>query len=285
MKTKLKGLLTLFFALIMQISFAQERTVSGTVVDQTGFPLPGVNVLIKGTTTGVQTDMDGKYEIQASPSQVLQFSYIGMKTQEITASSTTVNVTLADDATELETLVITAVGIKREKASIGAATTTIESEALTQSSQNNIQDAIKGKVAGVVISNASTDPGASSGVIIRGFSSLGQGNQPLYVVDGVPINNNTSYSDNLDGGYDFGRASGDINPDDIESITVLKGASATALYGSRAANGAIMITTKKGKAGKMKVDFSTTTFYSNVLRTPKYQSTFGQGWDGVHYLN
>ncbi len=285
MKTKLKGLLTLFFALIMQISFAQERTVTGTVVDQTGFPLPGVNVLIKGTTTGVQTDMDGKYEIQATPSQVLQFSYIGMQTQEIQASSTTLNVTLADDTTELETLVITAVGIKREKASIGAATTTINSEELNKSSQTNIQDAIKGKVAGVVVSNASTDPGASSGVIIRGIHSLFQSNQPLYVIDGIPMNNNTNFSSDLDGGYDFGRASGDINPNDIESITVLKGASAMALYGSRAANGAIMITTKKGKAGKMKVDFSTTTFYTSILRTPKYQSSFGQGWDGVHYLN
>src|SRR5690606_18804855 len=147
----------------------------------------------------------------------------------------------------------------------------------------DIANAIKGKVAGVVISNASTDPGASSGVIIRGISTLGGSNQPLYVVDGVPINDNTNFSDNLNGGYDFGRGSSDINPDDIESMTILKGASATALYGSRAANGVIMITTKKGKAGKLAVDFSTTTFFTSILRTPKYQSTFGQGWDGVHY--
>ncbi|MFL9836581.1 SusC/RagA family TonB-linked outer membrane protein [Flavobacterium sp. ST-75] len=284
MKTKLKGLLTLLFALIMQISFAQERTVSGTVVDQTGFPLPGVNVLIKGTTNGVQTDIDGKYEIKVSPDQVLVFSYIGMKAQEIPASSTTVNVTLADDTTELDAVVITAVGIKREKASIGAATSTIRSEEIEKGAQGDIANAIKGKVAGVVISNASTDPGASSGVIIRGISTLGGSNQPLYVVDGVPINDNTNFSDDLNGGYDFGRGSSDINPDDIESMTILKGASATALYGSRAANGVIMITTKKGKAGKLAVDFSTTTFFTSILRTPKYQSTFGQGWDGVHYL-
>src|SRR5690606_29400181 len=201
MKTKLKGLLTLLFALIMQISFAQERTVSGTVVDQTGFPLPGVNVLIKGTTNGVQTDIDGKYEIKVSPDQVLVFSYIGMKAQEIPASSTTVNVTLADDTTELDAVVITAVGIKREKASIGAATSTIRSEEIEKGAQGDIANAIKGKVAGVVISNASTDPGASSGVIIRGISTLGGSNQPLYVVDGVPINDNTNFSDNLNGGY------------------------------------------------------------------------------------
>lgn len=284
MKTKLKGLLTLFFALIMQISFAQERTVSGTVVDQTGFPLPGANVLIKGTSTGVQTDIDGKYQIQASPDQVLVFSYIGTKTQEMSAANTIVNVTLRDDATELETVVVTAVGIKREKASIGAATTTLRAEDITKGSQTNISDAIKGKVAGVVISNASTDPGASNSVIIRGVSTLGENNQPLYVIDGVPVNNQSNFSDDLDNSYDFGRGSNDINPDDIESMTILKGASATALYGARAANGVIMITTKKGEAGKLSVDFSTTTFFTSVLRTPKYQSTFGQGWDGLHYL-
>ena len=285
MKTKLKGLLTLFFALIMQISFAQERTVSGTVVDQTGFPLPGANVLIKGTSTGVQTDIDGKYQIQASPDQVLVFSYIGTKTQEMSAANTIVNVTLRDDATELETVVVTAVGIKREKASIGAATTTIKADEITKGSQTNISDALKGKVAGVVISSASTDPGASSGVMIRGITSLSRENQPLYVIDGVPINNNSNFNDDLDNSYDFGRGINDINPDDIESITVLKGASATALYGSKAAQGAVMITTKKGKEGKFAVDFSTTTFFTNVLRTPKYQSTYGQGWDGLHYLS
>jgi TonB-linked SusC/RagA family outer membrane protein len=285
MKTKLKGLLTLLCALIMQISFAQERTVTGIVTDQGGFPIPGVNVLIKGTTNGTATDFDGKYTIQAAPTDVLVFTFVGMTTRELPATSTSLNVQMADTATELETVVVTAVGIRREKASIGAATTTLRSEEITRGSQANIADAMKGKVAGVVISNASTDPGASSGVIIRGFSSLGQSNQPLYVVDGVPINDNTNYSDSLDGGYDFGRGSSDVNPEDIESITVLKGASAAALYGARAANGVIMITTKKGKAGQLSVDFTTTTFFTSILRTPKYQDKFGQGWDGTHYLN
>jgi TonB-linked SusC/RagA family outer membrane protein len=285
MKTKLNGLLTLFFALMMQISFAQERTVSGTVTDQTGFPVPGVNVVVMGTTTGTQTDFDGKYQIQASPTQTLVFSYIGMKTQQVVAASATLNVTMADDVQELETIVVTAVGIRREKASIGSASTTLRSEDIVRGSQPNINDALKGKVAGVVISNASTDPGASSGVIIRGFSSLTGNNQPLYVVDGIPINNVTNYSSNLNGGYDFGRGTNDINPDDIASLTVLKGASATALYGSRAANGVIMITTKRGQQGKLAVDFSTTTSFTQILRTPKYQNKFGQGWDGQHRLN
>lgn len=285
MKTKHRVLLTLLMALMMQISFAQQRTVSGTVTDESGLPIPGVNIFIKGTTTGTQTDFDGKFQIEASPEQVLVFSYIGMQTREAAATSTTINMALADQTTMLEGVVVTAAGIKRERASIGAATTTVRSEQLNQAGQSNLADALKGKVAGVVISNASTDPGASSGVIIRGISTLGGSNQPLYIVDGIPINNQTNYSDDLNGGYDFGRATGDINPQDIESLTVLKGASATALYGSRAASGVIIITTKKGQAGKLAVDFSTTTFYTSILRTPKYQETFGQGWDGLHYLN
>lgn len=268
----------------MQISFAQERTVSGTVTDGTGLPVPGVNVVIKGTTTGTQTDFDGKFQIQASPVQTLVFSFLSMETQEIKATATTLNVKMNDSSIQLEGVVVTALGIKREKASIGAATTTIRSEDLVRGSQANIADAIKGKVAGVVISSASTDPGASSGVIIRGFSSLSGSNQPLYVVDGIPINDQSNFSSSLSGATDFGRGSQDINPADIESMTILKGASAAALYGSRAANGVIMITTKRGKAGKLSVDFTTTTSFTEILRTPKYQNQFGQGWDGNHDL-
>ena len=284
MKTKLKGMLTLLCALIMQISFAQERAVSGVVTDQGGFPIPGVNVIIRGGTSGTTTDFDGRFTIQAAPTDVLVFTFVGMQTRELPAASATLNVQMADAATELEQIVVTAVGIRREKSSIGAATTTVRAEDIVRGAQPNINDALKGKVAGVIISSASTDPGASSGVIIRGFSSLSGSNQPLYVIDGVPVNNTTNYSDALSGGYDFGRSTGDLNPDDIASMTILKGASATALYGSRAANGVIMITTKKGQQGKLAIDFSTTTFITSILRTPKYQETFGQGWDGQHYL-
>lgn len=284
MKTKINWYLTLLMALIVQITFAQQRTVSGTVTDASGLPLPGVNVVKKGTTEGTQTDLDGKFQIQAAPSDVLAFSFIGMKSIERPATSAILTIKLQDDSTDLETVVVTALGIKREKASIGAASTTLRSEKITEGAQNNIADAIKGKVAGVVVSNASTDPGSSSGVIIRGFSSLSGSNQPLYIVDGIPINDQSNFSSSLSGGYDFGRGSGDINSEDIESMTIIKGASATALYGSRAANGVIMITTKKGKTGKIAVDFSSTTFFTSILRTPKYQSKFGQGWDGQHFL-
>lgn len=278
-------MLTLLAALMMQITFAQERTVSGTVVDDAGLPIPGVNVVIKGTTTGTQTDFDGKYQIQAAPTQVLVFSFVGMGTKELPATSTSINVTLAMAATELEGVIVTAVGIRREKSSIGAATTTLKADEVVKGQQANIADAIKGKVAGVVISNSSTDPGASSSVIIRNIKTIGGGsNQPLYVVDGIPLLGNSNSSSSLTNGYDFGNAAADINPQDIESMTILKGASATVLYGSNAANGAIIITTKKGREGKLTVEYTNATSFTQINRTPKYQSEFGQGWDGVHYL-
>jgi TonB-linked SusC/RagA family outer membrane protein len=285
MKLKFNGFLVLLVVLMAQLTFAQERAVSGIVSDNAGMPLPGVSVLVKGTKTGTQTNFDGRYSIKATPSQVLIFSYIGMKTHEAVASSSAVNVKLKDDSVELEGVVVTtALGIKREKKSLGYASTTIKSEDLSRSAQGNVSDALKGKVAGVTISSASGDPGASSGVIIRGFSSISGNNQPLYVVDGIPINNGSTYSDSLNGGYDFGRGSGDINPEDIETISILKGAASTALYGSRAASGVILITTKKGKAGKMTASFTNATTFTEILRTPKYQSTFGQGWNGQHLL-
>jgi TonB-linked SusC/RagA family outer membrane protein len=284
MKAGFRFVLTLLLVLISQISFAQERTVTGTVKDDTGFPIPGVNVTVKGSTTSTQTDIDGRYSINASPNQTLVFSYISMGTKEASASQTTTNVTLAAEATELEGVVVTAVGIRREKASLGAATTTLRAADIVRGEQVNISDAIKGKVAGVVISNNSTDPGASSSVLIRGIKSLSGSNQPLYVIDGVPVGNTSNSSSSLSGGYDFGNGANDVNPQDIESMTILKGASATVLYGSRAAGGAIIITTKRGRQGKLSVDVTSTTSFSQINRTPKYQNKFGQGWDGVHYL-
>ncbi len=285
MKTKFSGILTLLLAFVVQLTFAQGKTISGTVSDNSGLPLPGATVLVKGTATGTSTDFDGRYSIQANQGSTLVFSFVGYSTNEIKiGASNSINVVMKEDATSLQEVVVTALGIKREKASIGSAVTTVDSEKLNEGSQTNIADALKGKIAGVVISNASTDPGASSGVIIRGISTVGGSNQPLYIVDGVPINNGSNFSDSLNGGYDFGRGSQDINPDNVESISILKGASSTALYGSRAANGVIIITTKKGSAEKLSVDFSTSVFFSDLLRAPKYQDQFGQGWDGQHFL-
>ena len=286
MKIKVYLLLVLFLLGGSINTFSQEaKTISGTVVDESGLPLPGVNVLVKNTTRGVQTDFDGNYSIEAAQGEILVFSYLGMETEEIAVGAASViDAVLSVSSAVLEEVIVTAAGIEREKSSLGSATTTVGSEELNRGAQADISDALKGKVAGVNISSASTDPGSSSGVIIRGISSMSGSNQPLYVVDGVPINNESAFSGSLQTAYDFGRGSQDINPENIESMSILKGASATALYGSRAANGVIIITTKSGKAGKLIVDLSSTTFFTRILRTPNYQSTFGQGWDGLHLL-
>ncbi|HMR15881.1 MAG TPA: carboxypeptidase-like regulatory domain-containing protein, partial [Mariniflexile sp.] len=219
MKTKFSGILTLLLAFVVQLTFAQEKTVSGIVSDPSGLPLPGATVLVKGTSSGTSTDFDGKYSIKTNTGATLVFSFVGYTTKEVkVGASNSLNVNMQEDAQTLEEVVITALGISREKASIGSAVTTVNTEELNEGSQTNIADAIKGKVAGVVISNSSTDPGASSGVIIRGFSTLGGSNQPLYIVDGVPINDGSRFSSSLNGGYDFGRGSGDINPENIESV-------------------------------------------------------------------
>ena len=285
MKTKFSGILTLLLVFVVQLTFAQEKTISGTVSDDSGLPLPGATVLVKGTSTGTSTDFDGKYAIKANQGATLIFSFIGYASKEIAlGSSNTINVTMAEDAAALDEVVVTALGIKRNAKSIGSAVSTINSKDLTEGSQTNISDALKGKVAGVVISNASTDPGASSGVIIRGFSSLSGSNQPLYIVDGVPINNGSTNSSSLNGSYDFGNGANDINPENIESISILKGASSTALYGSRAANGVVIITTKTGSKDKLSIEFSTQATFTDLLRAPNYQTEFGQGWNGQHFL-
>ncbi len=286
MKINYRFLCLIVFLLSGTALFAQQNIISGNVSSPDGMPLPGVNVLVEGTNTGTLTDFDGNYSISATPGDVLVFSFIGLETvRHVVGDLSTINVEMAEVASLLNEVVVTAMGIERERASLGSATTTVGSEELVKGSQSNIADALKGKVAGVNISNASTDPGASSGVIIRGISSMSGSNQPLYVVDGVPINNNSDFSGSLNGGYDFGRGFQDINPENIETVSILKGASATSLYGSRAANGVVIITTKKGKAGRMIVDISSSAFFSQISRTPKYQETFGQGWDGNHWLD
>jgi TonB-linked SusC/RagA family outer membrane protein len=268
---------------VAQLTFAQERAVSGTVSDNTGLPLPGVSVLVKGTKTGAQTDFDGKYTIKATSSQVLIFSYIGMKTQEITASSTTINAKLKDDSVELEGVVVTAMGIKREKKALGYATTTIGKEQLTNVVNSNPLESLSGKIAGVDIS-APASPGASTKVIVRGIGSITGSNAPLYVVDGTPINNSSNSSTSTTRSYDAGSGINDLDPNNIESITSLKGAAASALYGSRAANGVFIITTKKGKnQSKVNVDITSSVEMSEVARVPHLQNEFGQGWNGLGY--
>ena len=282
MKTKFNGILTLLLAFVVQFTFAQEKTISGVVSDESG-PLPGVSVVIKGTTTGTETDFDGNYTIQTKEGSILSFSFIGMSQKEVTVgASSTINVVLEGDNV-LDEVVVTALGIKREKKSLGYSTQEIKGDAVSTVKDANFANSLSGKVAGIDVKSSGT-MGGSSNVIIRGYSSLTRTNQALFVVDGVPISNENANARNQKtgrGGYDYGNAAQDINPDDIESINILKGGAAAALYGSRAANGVIIITTKKGKSKKgIGVTISSNVTFNkfNEDTFAKYQKEYGAGY-------
>lgn len=263
----------------------QQTTITGTVTsaaDQT--PLPGVSVVLKGTQTGTVTDAQGRYsiDISATPA-VLVFSFIGYRTAEIDVDGrTVVNLALEADVTELQEVVVTSFGIEQEKRSLGFSAQAVSGENLMQMRQPNVVSALQGQVAGVQITNSGGAPGMSSRIIVRGITSLDPtaSNQPLFVVDGIPIDNSTfevgsGATPNTPRG--LSNRALDINPSDIESVNVLKGAAATALYGVRAANGAIVITTKKGKAGKVQITASSTLGLERINKYPSFQKKYGQG--------
>jgi len=288
MKTKFSVMLTLLLALVAQITFAQEKTISGTVSDNSGLPIPGVNILVRGTTTGTQSDFDGNYSITAKSGDVLVFSYLGLKTQEVPVSaSNTINVTMQEDAALLDEVVVTALGIKREKKSLGYATQEVKGDAVSAVKQQNFVNSLSGRVAGLNI-KTSGNLGGSTNVVIRGNNSIAGNNQALFVIDGIPVDNGNTNTRNQQtgrGGYDYGNAASDINPDDIDTINVLKGAAATALYGSRAANGVVMITTKKGSAKKgigITISSSIMTGTADKETLVKYQNQYGAGY-GPYY--
>lgn len=265
---------------------AQEKIISGKVMDEQNAPIPGVNVLVKGTTQGTITDIQGNYKISVpEEANTLVFSFVGYSTQEVTVDNqSTLNITLLTDAQELGEVVVTALGIEREKKALGYAVQEIDGNAITQARETNLVNSLAGRVAGVNVTGSSTTIGGSSRITIRGESSLNiNKNQPLFVVNGIPISNDvegSSGSGNLEA--DYGNAAAEINPDDIESISVLKGANATALYGSRASNGVIIITTKSGKGKKgIGVTVNSTTTFETPLRLPDWQDVYGQGNGGV----
>lgn len=300
MRAKQKGLLTLLMALIVQISFAQDKTITGTVSDGDALPLPGVNIVVQGTTNGTQTDFDGNYAIEASEGQSLVFSYIGFKNEtRAVGASDVINLQLTEDAEALDEVVVTALGITREKQALGYATTEVSGDQVNTARETNFVNSLSGRVAGLDVKKSSS-LGGSSNIILRGYTSLTGNNQPLFVVDGTPIGNtsNATTSTNSDdetsedqttgrGGYDYGNAAMDINPEDIESINVLKGAAASNLYGSRAANGVIIITTKTGKRGKglgITINSGVTLAKYDPDTFPKYQNQYGAGY-GPFYGN
>jgi TonB-linked SusC/RagA family outer membrane protein len=280
MKLKFKWIYTLLLALSMQFSFAQEKTVSGVVSDASG-PIPGANVVIKGTKNGVQTDFDGKFAIKAKTGDVLIVSFVGMQDASVkVGASNTVNFKL-QSGNALDEVVVTSFGIKRDRKSLGYSTTKIDADELTAAKSTNVTNQLSGKVAGVRVSGSG---GAFTGssVIIRGFTTFTGSNQPLYVVDGVPIDNSGGATP-LQSGPSLSNRAIDINPDDIENIVVLKDAASTALYGSRGASGVILITTKKGQKGETStITFNSSTNVGNVNRLPEYQNEYAQGNNGVY---
>ncbi|MFD2789868.1 SusC/RagA family TonB-linked outer membrane protein [Arenibacter sp. H213] len=258
----------------------QQLEVMGTVLDESGLPLPGASIIEKGTSNGTQTDFDGNFKITVVNSNaVLVISYIGFAPKEIPyRGQSHLSVTLIESASGLDEVVVTALGISREKKGLGYAIQEIQGDDMNEARETNFVNSLAGKVAGVSISSAG-GVGSSSRIVIRGENSLNfGGNDPLYVIDGVPTGNaGTSNSTSAD----YGNSSAEINPADIESVTVLKGAAAAALYGSRAANGVIVVTTKSGKRNTgLGVSVTTGTTMESLLRFPKFQNEFGQGRDG-----
>lgn len=260
-------------------------TTQGTVVDAQGEPLIGVSILEVGTTNGTITDIDGKFTLQVTSGATLELSYIGYKTQQLKAVSDFGTIQMSDDTEVLQEVVVTALGIKREKKALGYAMQEVKGESLVEARETNLANALSGKISGVQIIRSSNGPGGSSKIQLRGANSVTGTNQPLIVVDGVPMDNFTGASNNdIDNpSMDMGNGLSDINPEDIESMSVLKGASAAALYGSRAGNGVILITTKKGKENPgLGVTISASVSAETLFMLPKRQTSFGQGENGVY---
>ena len=283
MKPKFTMILMLL-ALGVQMVFAQQKTVSGTVSDENGLPLPGATVLISGTSTGTSTDFDGKYQLTANIGDKLEISYVGYSTQSVTVGvSSTYDVQMQTDNT-LEEVVVTALGIKRDKKALGYAQQGVGGDDIADVKSTNIMDALSGEVSGLDIQSYN-QMGGSANIVVRGYSSLTGNNQALIVVDGTPIVNETGSTFNQKsgrGGYSYGNGAIDINPDDVADVSVLKGAAATALYGSRAANGVILITTKKGKSsgGGLGISFNSSYMVGTADKEtlPEYQKQYGAGY-------
>lgn len=272
---------------LMNLSVMAQIPITGQVTDgSSGDPVPGASVVLEGTTVGTITGADGSYKIEASSeSDIIVFSFLGYKTEKVTVGTQRViDVVLQEDVEQLEEVVVTALGIKREKRALGYGAQDVGGEEVSAANPTNVVSALSGKVAGVNVLTSSGQVGASSSVIIRGIKSIQGSNQALFVVDGTPIMNTINSAMSSSTYTDFGNAAMDIDPSEIESVSVLRGASASALYGSRAANGVILITTKKG--GKQKglgVELTSSVSFDNVYLLPNYQNEYGQGRNGSEY--
>ncbi len=282
---RLKLLLSLLMLWGVTALMAQTVTIKGTVTAaDDGLPLAGVAVTVKGTTLGILTDASGAYSLSVPENvSVLTYTFVGMKTvTETITGRTTIDVVMETDMLGLDEVVVTALGITREKKALGYAVQEVSGKDLANSEETNIVNALQGKAAGVQITRASGAVGSSAQILIRGIKSFGD-NQPLWVVDGTPISNSATGA-NQWSGVDFGNNASDIDPETIESISILKGANAAALYGSRARNGVVLVTTKRGKAGKIRVSLSNSTSFDQLAWLPTYQNSYGQGVNGSEFL-
>ena len=289
MKKKLTSVL-LFLAMSVGVVSAQTSKVTGKVVGEDGEPVIGASIIVKGTTVGTVTDFDGNFTLDVpSDGKQLVISYIGMKSKEVVVSPN-VNVTLMSDTQNLDEVVVTAMGISKEKKALGYAVQDVKSDELTQGANTSLSGALQGKVSGIDIASSSGMPGASSKIMIRGARSFTGDNSPLYVIDGMPIAstadvNTDTMNNGSVSGADYANRAVDLDPNDIESITILKGQAASALYGMRASNGVIVITTKSGKGarkGKPQISFNTNLAFDKVSTLPELQTEYGQGNEGAY---
>ena len=282
-------LLTLLVtALFNSVSMAQDRQLTGKVNDENGAGIPGANILIKGTTRGTNTDAEGTFTITMGATGTLIISSVGYSSKEVevTSAVSNVNVNLEPDVRNLGEVVVTALGISKEQKTLSYATQMINTDNFSKARELNVANSLSGRVAGLDIVRSSSGVGGSSRVVLRGDRSITGNNQALIVVDGVPIDNSNFSPGNANGGRDASDGLSSINPDDIESINVLRGASATALYGSRAANGALLITTKKGAVRKgVGVNISSTFQMEQAMELQKFQNVYGQGVEGKFQPN
>ncbi|PHS68053.1 MAG: hypothetical protein COB12_02220 [Flavobacterium sp.] len=285
MRTKFSGILTLLLAFVVQLTFAQEKTISGTITDNTGMTLPGVNIIVKNTSNGTQSDFDGNYTVSANVGQTLVFSYVGFITveQAVTASTSTMNLQMNEDAAVLDEVVVTGYGgITRDKKALGYAVTTLEAEDIESKPESDLIRTLNGKVAGVQITGTGGASGSGTNFIIRSKSSINGNNQPLFVVDGVPFDGGSNQQTGFGGGNTVVSSRFlDLDPNNIESISILKGLSAAVLYGQQGRNGVVLITTKSGSTkqmnNKFEVSLTQTVYTTEISNLPDYQNQYGQG--------
>ena len=270
--------------LVLQTSLAQE-TISGVVSDNDGLPLPGATVLIQGTTTGVTTDFDGNFSINASEGQILEFSFVGYETAVVTVgSSNVINISLSL-GTQLEEVIVTSLGITREKRALGYAVSEVDNSQVESRATGDVARILSGKASGVQVTDQGGLSGSGTNVIIRGLSTFSASNQPLFVVDGVPFSSDTNAMGGFTSGNNGSSRFLDLDPNNIESVNVLKGLAAATLYGSQGRNGVILITTKSGttasgmKASKNEITVNTSYFSQELAMMPDYQNKYGGGFD------